>query len=59
MADILTDSLIDTVKDTATLVPFLFVTYLAMEWIEQRTEEHSVRLLSSIGRYGHLLGAGL
>lgn len=49
----------DTVKDTATLLPFLFVTYLAMEWLERRTEEQSVALLSGIGRFGHLLGAGI
>lgn len=55
----LIDSLIDTLKDTATLVPFLFVTYLAMEWLEQRTEDQSVRLLSGVNKCGHLIGAGL
>ncbi len=59
MAGLFADSLIDTVKDTATLVPFLFITYIVMEWLERRTEERSVRLLSGVGRYGHLIGAGL
>ncbi len=59
MESLFTDALIDTVKDTATLVPFLFVTYLAMEWLERKTEESSVSLLSGVGKYGHLLGAGL
>jgi hypothetical protein len=40
-------------------VPFLFITYLAMEWLERKTEESSVRLLSGVGRYSHLLGAGI
>ncbi len=59
MTDIFIDSLIDTIKDTASLVPFLFVTYLAMEWLERKTEEQSVRLLSGVGKFGHLIGAGL
>ncbi|MBE6040060.1 MAG: hypothetical protein E7219_03745 [Clostridiales bacterium] len=59
MQEIFIDSLMDTIKDTATLLPFLFVTYLAMEWLERRTEDQSVALLSSVGRFGHLLGAGI
>ena len=49
----------DTIKDTASMVPFLFITYLAMEWLERRTEEQSVQLLSRVGRFGHVIGAGL
>lgn len=59
MAGLIIDSLIDTIKDTAALLPFLFVTYLAMEWLERKTEERSVKLLSGVGRYSHLIGAGL
>lgn len=59
MNEIIIDALKDTIKDTATLLPFLFVTYLAMEWIEGRTEEQSVRLLSKVGRASHLLGAAI
>ena len=59
MAQLFTDSLTDTIKDTVTLIPFLFVTYLAMEWLERRTEEQSVALLSRVGRFGHVLGAGI
>lgn len=57
--EIIIDSLKDTLKDTVTLIPFLFITYLAMEWLERRTEEQSVALLSRIGKFGHLLGAGI
>ncbi len=59
MTEIIIDALLDTIKDTVTLIPFLFVTYLAMEWLERRTEEQSVALLSRVGRFGHLLGAGI
>ena len=55
----MTDTLIDTIRDTVTLIPFLLVTYLAMEWLERKTEEQSVALLSRIGRFSHLLGAGI
>lgn len=56
---IITDALIDTIKDTVTLIPFLFVTYLAMEWLEDKTEERSVAMLSRIGKFSHVLGAGI
>lgn len=59
MRGIIIDSLLDTVKDTVTLIPFLFATYLAMEWLERRTEDQSVALLSRVGKFGHLLGAGI
>ena len=59
MAGIFLDSLMDTIKDTASMVPFLFITYLAMEWLERRTEEQSVQLLSRVGRFSHVIGAGL
>ena len=59
MQEIITDSLLDTIKDTATLIPFLFITYLAMEWLERRTEEQSVALLSRMGRFRHVIAAGI
>lgn len=59
MTEIILESLLDTIKDTAKLVPFLFVTYLAMEWLESKTEDQSVALLSGIGKCSHVLGAGI
>ncbi len=52
-------AIIDTIKETLTLVPFLFLTYAAMEWLERRTEEQTVGLLSRIGKFGHVAGAGI
>lgn len=57
MKEIIIDSLLDTIKDTVTLIPFLFVTYLAMEWLERKTEDQSVDLLSRIGKAGPLVGS--
>ena len=34
MMDLFIDVLVDSVKDTAQLIPFLLVTYLAMEALE-------------------------
>ncbi len=59
MQEIIIDSLLDTVKDTVTLIPFLFITYLVMEWLERRTEDQSVALLSRIGKLGPVVGAGV
>lgn len=59
MMEIIIDSLLDTIKDTVTLIPFLFITYLIMEWLERRTEEQSVAMLSRIGWLGPAVGAGV
>ncbi len=59
MQEIIMESLLDTLKDTLTLVPFLFITYLVMEWLERRTEDQSVALLSRIGKLGPVVGAGV
>ena len=53
------DSLKDTIKDTVSLIPFLFITYLAMEWLERKTEDQSVALLSRVNKVSHLIGAGI
>ena len=59
MSDAILEALLDTIKDTATLIPFLFITYLAMEWLEDKTEDQSVALLSRMGRARHVIGAGI
>lgn len=50
--DALQDSLIDTVK----LIPFLFVTYLVMEYLEHRTGKKSAGLLAKMGKAGPVFG---
>ena len=59
MLALLSDSILDTIIDTIKLLPFLFVTYLVMEWIERKTEEHSVAVLSKIGRLGPVFGSAV
>lgn len=59
MSEIITEAIIDTIKDTAKLLPFLFLTYIVMEVIERRTEERSVEILSRVGRFGHVIASAI
>ena len=53
MVDIILDTIIDFLK----LLPFLFITYLVMEWIEHRTEEGSLNLIRKSGVFGPVIGS--
>lgn len=53
MWDIISDSLLDTVK----LIPFLFLTYLAMEWLEEKTSDKLNKAVSKASRQGPIIGA--
>lgn len=55
MLQVITDTLIDTVK----LIPFLFLTYLAMEYLEYRTGEKSKGMIKKAGRMGPVFGGVL
>ena len=51
--EILQDTAIDTLK----LIPFLFITYLIMEYIEDKTSNKIKETIKKSGRFGPLLGA--
>ncbi|MBQ9007132.1 MAG: arsenic efflux protein [Atopobiaceae bacterium] len=55
--DLLIDVLIDGVKDTAQLVPFLFLTYLAMEALEHGTAGRAETIISRADKSGPVVGA--
>lgn len=55
--DLILDVLADGVKDTLQLVPFLFLTYLAMEALEHSTTDRVHRVIAGADRMGPLLGA--
>ncbi len=55
MVDVLLDALLDTLK----LLPFLFVTYLALEYIERKAEEGSLKLVRRSGVLGPVIGSAL
>jgi len=46
-----------TIIETLKLLPFLFITYLAMEYIEHKTSEKSKEIIQKAGKFGPVLGA--
>ena len=55
--EMIIDALLDAVLDTVKLVPFLFITYLVMEYLEHKAEKHTTGLLEKAGHFGPLIGA--
>lgn len=53
--DLIFDSLIDTLK----LLPFLFLTYLAMEYLEHKANGAPEKVLKRSGQFGSLIGSAL
>lgn len=55
MTEILLDALLDTLK----LLPFLFLTYLAMEYLEHKTSTKVLIWIQKAGNYGPAIGGAL
>ncbi len=55
--EMILDALLDAVLDTAKLVPFLFITYMGMEYLEHKAEKHTTGMLEKAGHFGPLIGA--
>lgn len=55
--ELLEDVLVDSVRDTLTLVPFLLVTYLVMETLEHSAEGKAESLIRRAGTTGPAIGA--
>ncbi len=55
----LKDVLLDGALDTLKLVPFLFLTYLLMEFIEHRASDKAERFMRRAGSFAPLLGGAL
>lgn len=53
------DLLLDAFLDTLKLLPFLFLAYLLLEYLEHRAGDRMERFLGRAGRCGPLIGAGL
>lgn len=52
MLEILLDAFLDTIK----LIPFLFITYLIMEYIENKTSNKIKEKIQKSGKFGPLIG---
>ena len=55
MLEVILDTLIDSIK----LLPFLFITYLIMEYIEHKTGDKAKNTIKKSGRFGPLIGSVL
>ena len=53
MLEIIRDTLIDGIR----LLPFLFITYLLMEYIEHKMAEKSKKAIQKSGKFGPVIGA--
>ena len=53
MIDVILETLIDSIK----LLPFLFITYLIMEYIEHKTKEKTKETIKKSGKIGPLVGS--
>lgn len=53
------DVILDTLLDTAKLLPFLFLTYLAMEYVEHRAGDTMKKVILKSGKAGPAVGAAL
>ncbi|WP_408069701.1 putative manganese transporter [Butyrivibrio sp. JL13D10] len=46
----------DTLEDGLKILPFLFITYLVMEYLEHRTGKKTQNMVQKAGKFGPLLG---
>lgn len=53
LKDIFLDALLDSIK----LLPFLFLTYLIMEYIEHKTNNKTEKLMKKSGKFGPFIGS--
>lgn len=53
MIDIITDTLLDGIK----LLPFLFLTFLFMEYLEHKMSDKNKNIIENSGKFGPLIGS--
>ena len=53
MIEVFQDALLDSIK----LLPFLFITYLIMEYIEHKTKDKTKKAIKKSGKFGPLIGS--
>ncbi len=55
-AELVPEVLLEAVIDTAKLLPFLFLTYLLMEYLEEKAQAHTLEIVRKTGKLGPLAG---
>lgn len=53
MIEVIEEAIIDSIK----LLPFLFITYLIMEYIEHKTSQKSKEAIKKSGKFGPIIGS--
>ena len=56
MLEVLWDAALDALLDGAKLLPFLFLTYFAMEWLEHKAGDRVNAFVRKSGKFGPLAG---
>ena len=50
------DSLMDALLDTLKLLPYLFITFIILEFIEHKLSSKNMKTLANNQKYGPLVG---
>lgn len=50
------DAILDAIIDSIKILPFLFLTYLLMEYLEHKTSEKAKNAIKKSGRFGPIIG---
>lgn len=50
------DTILDVVVDMIKMIPFLFITYLVMEYIEHKVNDKSKEAIEKSGKFGPIIG---
>lgn len=53
------DAIVDTIYDSLKLLPFLFCTYLVLEYIESKMNQKTIHFIQKAGPFGPIVGAVL
>ncbi len=54
--ELILDIVLDAVIDSVKILPFLFITYLIMEYLEHKTQDYTAAIVQKTEHFGPLLG---
>ena len=57
MLETILDVVLDTLLDSVKILPFLFISYLIIEYIEHKSSEKLEKVLSTSGKYSKVIGS--
>lgn len=52
----MTEAILDAIIDSLKILPFLFITYLVMEYLEHKTSKKSKKFIEKSGKFGPIFG---